>query len=384
MECQKALFQLDPDVHYLNCAYQAPLLRAAEAACIEALVRARNPFRIEAKDFFEETEIVRALFGRLVNADPPNIALIPSTSYGLASVLNNIAGKSKGKAIILKDEFPSAYFSLERWCREKENQLLIVGPESNSGRIGKQWNQRILEQIDDRTSVVLLSSAHWMNGLRFDLKAIGQRCREVGAKFLVDGTQSVGVLPIDVQDLHIDALICATYKWLLGPYSIGLACFSDEFEHGIPLEETWMNRTNSLNFSDLANYDPQYKPKAGRYNVGETSHLLLMPILRLALEQIEAWGPANIQQYCRSLVSPLIGYLEGLGVVFEDPSCFSHHLFSLSLPPQIDRERLRNELIENRIYTSLRGEHLRVSVHAFNDRGDLEKLREVIAALLSD
>ncbi|MCB0621142.1 MAG: aminotransferase class V-fold PLP-dependent enzyme, partial [Saprospiraceae bacterium] len=79
-----------------------------------------------------------------------------------------------------------------------------------------QWNQRILEQIDDRTSVVLLSSAHWMNGLRFDLKAIGQRCREVGAKFLVDGTQSVGVLPIDVQDLHIDALICATYKWLLG------------------------------------------------------------------------------------------------------------------------------------------------------------------------
>ncbi|MCB0684316.1 MAG: hypothetical protein KDC32_25910, partial [Saprospiraceae bacterium] len=110
--------------------------------------------------------------------------------------------------------------------------------------------------------------------------------------------------------------------------------------------------------------------------------LLLMPILRLALEQIEAWGPGNIQQYCRSLVSPLIGYLEGLGVVFEDPSCFSHHLFSLSLPPQIDRERLRNELIENRIYTSLRGEHLRVSVHAFNDRGDLEKLREVIETLM--
>jgi selenocysteine lyase/cysteine desulfurase len=76
-----------------------------------------------------------------------------------------------------------------------------------------------------------------MNGLRFDLERIGAKCRQVGAKFLVDGTQSVGALEMDVQRFHIDALVCAAYKWLFGPYSLALAYISDDFSNGRPLEQ---------------------------------------------------------------------------------------------------------------------------------------------------
>ena len=74
-----------------------------------------------------------------------------------------------------------------------------------------------------------MSSIHWMNGTKFKLKEIGERCKKFGAMFIVDGTQSVGALKMDINEYNIDALVCASYKWLFGPYSMGLAYFSDQF-----------------------------------------------------------------------------------------------------------------------------------------------------------
>jgi selenocysteine lyase/cysteine desulfurase len=68
-----------------------------------------------------------------------------------------------------------------------------------------------------------MGHVHWSDGSRFDPAEIGARARAVGAALIIDGTQSVGALPFDVRALFPDALICAGYKWLMGPYGIGLA-----------------------------------------------------------------------------------------------------------------------------------------------------------------
>jgi hypothetical protein len=111
---------------------------------------------------------------------------------------------------------------------------------------------------------------------------------------VVDGTQSVGALPIDVQKYRIDALVCGGYKWLMGPYSLGVAYLSEYFDDGIPLEESWMNRRGSDDFQRLVAYEPQYRPGAARYDVGEHSNFILLPMLTAALRQILAWEPAQI------------------------------------------------------------------------------------------
>lgn len=378
MNCQKELFQLDPSVHYLNCAYVAPLLKSAEQACMQALIRHRNPFHIVADDYFDEAASVRALYSELINAAPENIAFIPSTSYGFASVLNNVAAKSKGTAVTIQNEFPSGYFSLKRWCEENNNELLVVAPPTDKELVGEDWNAALLAHITEETSVVLISSVHWMTGLRFDLEAIGKRCQEMGAKFIVDGTQSVGARDMDVQKYHIDALICATYKWMFGPYSLALAYIHDDFANGKPLEETWMNRTNAKNFSSLTEYDEVYKPSAGKFNVGESSNFMLMPMLHAALTQIRAWGPENIQAYSKQLIQPLLVYMKGLGVQFESEAYFSNHLFTLRLPAGMDANALKEKLTENKIYISVRGANLRIAVNVFNDENDIQKLMDVI------
>lgn len=378
MKCQKDLFSLKPDIHYLNCASKSPLLKSAEEACLKALIRERNPSDIASSSFFEEVDVVRELFGKIINCTASQVAIIPASSYGFASILNNVVPKKKGKAIVMKEEFPSGYLAMEKWCKTHDNTLEIVEPDQAILEGGAGWNQKILDAIDNNTSVVLLSSIHWMAGVKFDLEAIGQKCAQVGAIFIVDGSQSVGAMPIDVKKYQIDALVCAGYKWLFGSYSLSLLYMSDRFKDGIPIEESWMNRVNARKFSNLTDYELEYTPHAGRYNVGQTSNFILMPILKEGLQQLNQWTIPSIQQYCQDLAEPLIAYMDNLGDIANLGQAFAAHLFALRLPTATNWTLLQESLAQNKFFISNRGDYYRVSLNVFNTQEDIQKLIEII------
>jgi selenocysteine lyase/cysteine desulfurase len=383
MKCQKKLFSLIENTHYLNCAYKAPLLKAAENACIEALIKSRNPINIKPCDYFNETEVVKKYFAKIINAKPTQIAIVPSVSYGMGSVLQNTKAKINGNAITIKDEFPSGYFALKKWCKQNSNKLIVASP-TNSKMNGESWNHNILNQINEQTSLVLMSSVHWMSGVKFDLELIGEKCNQVGAKFIIDGTQSVGAIEMDIKKYKIDALICASYKWLFGPYSLSLAFFNEDYNYGFPIEESWLNRSNSIDFSNLTTYEEEYKSNAGRYNVGETSNFILMPILKKSLQQIIEWNPTNIQLYCKNLIQPVVDFLEERNIKLEDDSTFCNHLFSIKLPSNINLKQLTHNLQEKNVFISTRGEYLRISVNVFNDSKDIEKLIHVLTLTIKN
>lgn len=378
MDSQKHLFSLDKDIHYLNCAYKGPQLNSAEQAAIEALIRSRNPTNITQEDFFILPKEVKSRFADLVNCDPLQVALIPSSSYGFATALGNITCDPGQHAIVLEDEFPSGYFSLKTWCDTNDAVLKVVGPDKDALTAGESWNRNLLESITTDTVVVLMSSVHWMNGLKFDLESIGQKCKTVGAIFIVDGTQSTGAAQMDVKRFKIDALICATYKWLLGPYGLGIAYYGPVFDGGQPLEESWLNRTNSQDFANLTNYDHEYTEESGRYNVGEMSSFILLPMLNEALKQINEWGVPEVENYCQTMTIPLYVYLKSRDFVIEEEQYTSHHLLGLKLPADIDGELLKSNLKDNKISVSTRGGNLRISVNVFNTAEDIEKLIEVL------
>jgi selenocysteine lyase/cysteine desulfurase len=382
LQSQKHLFNLDPSVHYLNNAYRAPQLNAAEQAGIASIISQRNPFQFKPTDFFDGVEIIRSSFGKLVNCEPASVALMPSTSYGFSSVLNNIKAKPNSKAIVVKDEFPSGYFSIARWAKENHARVETVHPDSVASSKGESWNENLLKAIDFSTSVVLISSIHWMSGVKFDLKAIGAKCKAVGAIFIVDGTQSVGAMPIDVQDCQIDALICATYKWLLGPYSLAIAYIGEKFHQGIPLEESWMNRQNARDFGKLSEYEENYSAGAARFTVGEASNFVLLPMLQASLDQILAWTPEAIQTYSKALNRPLLDFIERIGGHIEPELFLAQHLLAPQLPKGINSDRLKKELEENQIFVSARGEYLRISINVFNEQKDIDALMHVIGQQL--
>ena len=378
MNCQKHLFQLPEGVHYLNCAYMSPLLKSVEESGIEGMQRKRNPISIKPVDFFTGVVGVRQKFARMVNGDPKQVAVMPSVSYGMNSVIRNIDYRKGQHALTISEEFPSCYYTAQRWCRDHGAELRVIVRNDDIPKKGKEWNTRILEGINKDTAFVVMASVHWMNGTSFDLEKIGARCREVGAKLIVDGSQSVGALPIDVEACHIDALICAAYKWLLGPYSTALSYIHEDFNDGIPLEESWMTRPNSERFDRLTNYEEGYKPGAIRFDVGQSSNFIFMPMLDEALGQLLKWGVEEIQEYGRVLGAPLIEHFLKKGAPVDDESHRAHHLMGLVLPAGTNGEALVRELQSRNVYVSLRGNNIRISINVFNTETDISGLIEAL------
>ena len=91
-------------------------------------------------------------------------------------------------------------------------ELKIIQAPTPLGKRGQMWMERILAAINSETCAVVMPVIHWTDGTTFDLKKIGRRCKEANALLIVDGTQSVGSMPMDVKDCNIDALVCTSYK----------------------------------------------------------------------------------------------------------------------------------------------------------------------------
>ncbi len=382
LTCQKHLFDLPDDVTYLNCAYQGPLLKHLEKIGFDAISKRKRPYQYTVDDFFEPVKRLQKIFAKLINCtDYQRIAIIPSVSYGLANVVNNISLAGKKSIVLLEEQFPSNYYHWKRLAKEQGGLLKIVEAPNDYSNRAQNWNERLLEAIDEQTAVVSLGNVHWADGSLIDLETVRDKTKHFGALMIIDGTQSVGALPIDVDRLKPDALICAGYKWLLGPYGTALAYYGPAFDNGKPIEENWINRLNSEDFQGLVNYQDQYKPKAARYSVGQNSNFFLVPMLNGAIEQIYEFQPARIQKYCKELTNGYLEKLQNMGCWIENEAFRSNHLFGIRLNDSFDFEALKKEFAKNQVHVSLRGDSIRVAPNVYNTTQDMEQLVNCLEAV---
>ncbi|MBI1225671.1 MAG: aminotransferase class V-fold PLP-dependent enzyme [Bacteroidetes bacterium] len=379
LSCQKQLFSIPEEVSYLNCSYMSPLPEPVEFAGYQAIAKKTMPFEILPKDFFEPVAKLKLLFAELINAkEPERVAIVPSVSYGISSAANNINIKA-GQNIVLIDEiFPSNYYPWHRLAMNNSAEIKIVKRPTSIENRGEIWNRQLLEAIDNQTVVVALSNVHWADGTLFDLKKVRQRANEVGALLIIDGTQSIGALPFDCEEIKPDILVCGAYKWLLGPYSMALAFFGEKFDNGVPIEESWMNRLGSENFENLTVYQNDYKPLANRYNMGENSQFIGVPMLTVALELIQGWGVGNIQDYCKNLAMPYLQDLLDMGFQIEEESFRCNHLLGLRLPNGLKLETVKNSTSQRNVFVSYRAGAMRISPHLYNEPKDFERLVEAV------
>jgi selenocysteine lyase/cysteine desulfurase len=379
---KRAKFTIPPQITYLNCAYMAPLLKSVEKEGIKGLRKKRNPTQVSPQDFFTDTETLRQEYAKLIHAkDSSRIVLIPSVSYGMATVAKNLTITKEQHIIVASEQFPSNYYPWQSLCEETGASLKSISPPEGFTNRGKQWNERILDAINASTRAVAIGNVHWADGTRFDLETIRKRTKDVGALLIIDGTQSVGAMPFDVEKIKPDALVCAGYKWLLGPYSLGLAYYGEYFNQGKPVEENWINRQYSEDFSSLVNYQAKYQAGMLRYEVGEHSNFILVPMLLKAIQQLNGWGSDRIQEYCTTIVEESVLKLQEKGFIIEGKEWRGSHLFGVRLPQQIDLEKVKASLLKHKVYVSVRGNALRVAPNLYNTDMDLKKLVKVLTRL---
>jgi selenocysteine lyase/cysteine desulfurase len=376
LPAQRHLFELPDGVTYLNCAYMSPQLRAVRAAGEAALAIKAQPWRVKPEDFFTGSEALRGLFARLVGADADGVALVPSASYGMAVAAANVRVREGQRLVVLAEEFPSNLYPWREVARRARAEVFTV-PRPEDG----DWTRAVLAAVDGRCAVVAVPHCHWTDGSWLDLARVGARAREVGAALAVDGTQSVGALPLDVGTVRPDFLVAAGYKWLMGPYSQGYLYVAPQHREGVPVEQNWLMRQGSEDFSRLVDYRDAYQPGARRFDVGERSNFQLVPMAAAALGQLLAWGVEDIQRTLRGLTDRIAKGATGLRLEVTPEAHRVGHLIGL-------RRRggyapvVAQRLAAQDIHVSVRGDNLRVSPHLYNTPEDVDRLLAALAPLL--
>ena len=353
----------------------SPQMKQLESIGIEAMKRQGKPYTYGIPDFFEPVAQLKKAFADLIETDTPDrIAIIPSASYGLANVANNLHLKEGEQILVVDEQFPSNIYPWHRVADQAKATVDIIHPPATKINRGEIWNGSILSAITDQTKMVAISHVHWKDGTLFDLKAIREKTNKHGSLLVIDGTQSVGALPFSIKEIYPDALICAGYKWLMGPYSLGVAYYGPYFDNGIPIEENWINRLNSEDFTGLVDYQPLYRPLANRYSVGEQSNFILTPLLLAAVQQLNAWGVDNIQDYCKQITTAAIAEMRDMGLYIEADAYRSAHLFGVTLSEKVDPDLLKNALETAKVLVSFRGNAMRIGPNVYNNEQDLSKL----------
>jgi selenocysteine lyase/cysteine desulfurase len=195
----------------------------------------------------------------------------------------------------------------------------------------------------------------------------------VGAKLVIDASQSLGAYPLDVRRIQPDFLVTVGYKWLLGPYNLAYLYAAPAWHaKGKPLEWSWMVKADSDDFNRLVNYTEDYKPGARRFDAGEFASFVHLPMARAALEQILAWGVESIHESLSLLTGAVVERAGRLGLEVA-PGDRAGHMVGLRAPAA-GMTVLQKKLIENKIYISFRGNNMRIAPHLYNDLGDVEAL----------
>ncbi|MES2150695.1 MAG: aminotransferase class V-fold PLP-dependent enzyme, partial [Pseudomonadota bacterium] len=272
----------------MNSAFMGPLPVAVQRAGFEALTARASPIGMTSRDFFEPAERTRALCATLVNADIERVAFVPTVAYAMAVVAKNLHPRPGQNVVLLGDMFPSNVYPWRKWRAAGVEMRTVPAPVApwscfrpETSRAFR-WNEDLIHAIDKNTVLVAVEQAHWTDGTLFDLERIGARCREVGAAFVIDATQTVGAMPLDVVEVRPDALVVHSYKSMLSNYGLGFAVFGERFDDASPLEESWLTRRGSENFVRLVDYNDSYACGMRRFDTSLRANPILIRMLEVA------------------------------------------------------------------------------------------------------
>jgi selenocysteine lyase/cysteine desulfurase len=373
---QRDLFEIPEEIVYLNCAYMSPQLRAAREVGEKAVARKSSPWELTPDDFFEDAEQLRGLFARLVGGDADGVAIVPSVSYGISVAVANVGVREGEKIVILEDQFPSNVYAWRELAKQSRAKIVTVPRPGDF-----DWGRALLEEIDAETAVVAVPNCHWTDGSFVDLVRVGERAREVGAAFVVDAIQSLGAQPFEVSEVRPDFLVASSYKWMLGPYGIGFMYVAEEYREGRPIEHNWINRRGSQDFSRLVGYQDTFQPGARRYDVGERSNFVLLPMAAEALRRLIDWEVENVAETIGTLTDLIEEKAGELGIATIPKERRARHMIGLMLGHDAPDD-LATRLTHHNVFVSVRGDSVRVSPHLYNTKEDVERLFDVLQRVI--
>lgn len=354
---------------YFNHAAVGPISRVVEKAMVEYT-------RLHAEMIDHQRKVARSkyhdgrcLVARLVNASPERIAYIQNTSHGLSLIAGGLAWQEGDNVVVPGEEFPSNYLVWK--SLEAKGVALRTWPMV----VGRLTADTLQGLVDDRTRLVAVSHVQFHNGFRCDPANFTEICRRHDALLVIDGTQSVGAMGIDVQGCGIDALVVGAHKWLLGPLGVGFMALSDKAFDRIAVSTVgWLSVNDPFEFRR----ELDFLPHGGRFEPGTENAAGLYGLLA-RVEQIHEFGIDNIERRILALNQQMAEGALGKGYQISTPRGPGEQSGILIIKhPDHPNASVLECLNDAKVLVSERSGGIRISPHYYNSE---DEVAEVLQAL---
>jgi cysteine desulfurase/selenocysteine lyase len=371
---RKEFFEFE-DAIYLNLAGQAPIPRVSARALDRARDWKKLPHTMPDDAYFGLPNRVRTLVAQLIGGQPEEVAVTSGASAGLQAVAHGLDWKPDDEVLMVRGEFPAHPAT---WA-----------PLADAGRLRLRWlaprerfitTEEIVAAIGPQNKLVSISHVRFDDGARINPRPIADAVHRAGGYLLLDVSQSCGAVPFNVAESGADFLVCAGYKWLLGPFGAGFFWVRRKLiDCMAPGPFYWMALDGADRFHSLTGEGVKHIPVAAharRWDVPETSSFFNLAVMEASLDFVVRTGAQAVWQHNLALIEHLIARLPVDRMVLASPrEADQRGPYACLRARQPDRTKeLFERLRAAKIYVSLREGSLRVSPYLYNTEADIDRL----------
>ncbi len=330
----------DRTLELMNRLYREHALRGADAA----------------EEWVPKMEGVRSKVARLINADDYEIAIVPNmaTALNWLAMMFKPAGYDFG---CVDGDFPSL---ISPWEIHGYPIKKINAKKDGSFSYGN------LKKLN--TGIIAVSHVQWHTGFKLDLKKL-KKVKSNNNILLLDATQSLGTCKIDVRKSDVDIMVASCYKWMMCGFGNCIVYVKKELLEKFPSMYCWQFR------AELEGY-PAF-PSAKRFEIGHERHDAFFR-LGASLDLINEIGISNIEKRINQLKDYFYKEAKRNGIEFIFP--YGKEFRSQIIIVGGDF-KTQKKLEKKNIYTSFRGTGLRISLHFYNTKKDIDYLISELSKL---
>lgn len=235
------------------------------------------------------------------------------------------------------------------------------------------------EAINERTRLVAISHVEFRSSFLQDIAAVTRRAREVGAWVLLDVYQSAGIVPLDLEELGVEAAVGGCLKWLCGgPGAAFLYVRADLAASLRPRLTGWQAHADPFSFAP-----PPQVPASGSWRfLHGTPAIPALMAARAGLELLAGVDLAAVRAKSLRQTGLILERAEEEGWEIQTPRGPAERGGVASVNPPHAYEVSRALLARNIVIDYRPGAGIRIGPHFYNTDTEVTAVMDAIADIL--
>lgn len=366
---------------YLNHAAVSPWPLCTQQAVVEFAQQNVQLGATHYPQWMKVEQHLRQQLATLINAKGSHeIALAKSTSEALSIIAYGLEWQAGDEIIISNQEFPSNRIVWQSLA--EQGVIVIEAPLDTLDPVAA-----IAQHISPATRLISISSVQYATGLRLNLRALGELCRQRQVLLCIDAIQSLGTQVFDQQEIQADFIVADGHKWMMAAEGLALLYVKEAHIKDLRLHQYGWHMV-----ADKGNYDsPDWRPAddATRFECG-SPNMLGIHALNASLKLLLSLGIDHIQSALQSRIDYLLQGLNTLpGIEILSPTSPDLRAgivtFRPALPAKLTHLRdLHAALMKEQVICAYRGGGIRFSPAFYTSDHTLDLALERLKALLQD